>query len=280
MATILNALSNLFTLLFVVTSMFSVGLALTIPQMLDPLRNMRVIILALVANFVVVPAVAFLLSRVIPLDTDLRIGLILFGSSAGAPFLPKLAQIAKANVAFAVGLMTLLMVATVIYLPIVLPLQLPGVSVSAGKIALLLILEMLVPLGLGLIVRARYEDSAAGLRQPVTQISNLTLHGGSSPMGSQASSLMSCLFQGCCLAPEGGAPAYWTLTPSRCGVGSSKQPPLVAERTPSKTRYCFYPWERLTTEPANSIQLARCKVSDRTIPAQASGTGNAGRTFG
>jgi hypothetical protein len=35
----------------------------------------------------------------------------------------------------------------------------------------------------------------------------LTLHGGSSPMGSQASSLMSCLFQGCCLAPEGGAPA-------------------------------------------------------------------------
>src|SRR5258708_5684724 len=35
----------------------------------------------------------------------------------------------------------------------------------------------------------------------------LTLHGGSSPMGSQASSLMSCLFQGCCFAPEGGAPA-------------------------------------------------------------------------
>jgi predicted Na+-dependent transporter len=175
MATVLSALSNLFTLLFVVTSMFSVGLALTIPQILDPLRNTRLIILALLANFVVVPAVAFLLSRVIPLDTDLRIGLILFGSSAGAPFLPKLAQIAKANAAFAVGLMTLLMVATVIYLPIVLPLQLPGVSVSAGKIALLLILEMLVPLGLGLIVRARYEDSAAGLRQPVTQISNVSL---------------------------------------------------------------------------------------------------------
>ena len=35
----------------------------------------------------------------------------------------------------------------------------------------------------------------------------LTLHGGSSPMGSQASSLMPCLFQDCCLAPDGGAPA-------------------------------------------------------------------------
>jgi hypothetical protein len=48
----------------------------------------------------------------------------------------------------------------------------------------------------------------------------LTLHGGSSPMGSQASSLMSCFFQGCCFAPEGGAPAYWTLTPSPGERGS------------------------------------------------------------
>jgi IS605 OrfB family transposase len=52
----------------------------------------------------------------------------------------------------------------------------------------------------------------------------LTLHGGSSPMGSQASSLMSCLFQGCCLAPEGGAPAYWTLTPSPGGMVGLNDP--------------------------------------------------------
>ncbi|HEY7342624.1 MAG TPA: bile acid:sodium symporter [Ktedonobacterales bacterium] len=174
MAEFLNALSNLFTLLFVVTSMLSMGLALTIPQILAPLHNARLIILALVANFVIVPAVAFLLSRVIPLHQDLQIGLILFGSAAGAPFLPKLAQIAKANVAFAVGLMTLLVVATVIYLPIVLPLMLPGVSVNAGQIALSLILEMLLPLGIGLFVKARY-TAAASLLHPMTQISNISL---------------------------------------------------------------------------------------------------------
>ena len=175
MAAFLNTLSNIFTLLFVVTSMLSMGLALTIPQILAPLRNGRLIILALAANFVVVPAVAFLLSRVIPLDEDLQIGLILFGSAAGAPFLPKLAQIAKANVAFAVGLMALLVVATVIYLPLVLPLLLPGVSVDAGKIALSLILEMLLPLGVGLFVKARYVDAAASLLHPMTQISNISL---------------------------------------------------------------------------------------------------------
>jgi hypothetical protein len=48
------------------------------------------------------------------------------GPGGGAPFLPKLAQISKGNLAFAVGLMVLLMVITVGYLPIVLPLLLPG----------------------------------------------------------------------------------------------------------------------------------------------------------
>jgi hypothetical protein len=47
-----------------------------------------------------------------------------------------------------------------------------------------------------------FQPAGASLR-----VRNLTLHGGSSPMGSQASSLMPCLFHPCGLAPEGGAPA-------------------------------------------------------------------------
>jgi predicted Na+-dependent transporter len=95
MADVLTALSNVFTLTFVVTSMFSMGLGLTVPQIMGPLRNVRLVIMALVANFVLVPLVAFGLTRVIPLGQDLQIGLLLLGTAAGAPFLPKLAQIAK-----------------------------------------------------------------------------------------------------------------------------------------------------------------------------------------
>jgi BASS family bile acid:Na+ symporter len=175
MAAFLNALSNVFTLAFVVTSMLAMGLSLTVPQIIAPLRNARLVLLALAANFVIVPFVGFLLSRIVPLEQDLQIGLILFSCAAGAPFLPKLAQIAKANVAFAVGLMSLLVVATVIYLPFVLPLLLPGVSVNAGQIALSLTLEMLLPLGIGLFIKARYTDAAASLLHPVAQISNVSL---------------------------------------------------------------------------------------------------------
>jgi predicted Na+-dependent transporter len=175
MENILSTLQNLFTLTFVVTSMLSMGLSLTVSQILQPLRSIRLVIMALGANFVIVPAVAFGLSRIIPLEQDVQIGLLLLGTAAGAPFLPKLAQMAKANVAFAVGLMTMLVVVTIVYLPIVLPLLLPGVEVDAGKIALSLIVTMLVPLLVGLFIKARYEGAAGELQPVMSQISNISL---------------------------------------------------------------------------------------------------------
>jgi predicted Na+-dependent transporter len=175
MAEVLNALSNLFTLAFVVTSMFSMGLGLTMPQIIAPLRNLRLVIMALIANFVLVPLAAVIVTHAIPLSQDSQIGFLLLGTAAGAPFLPKLAQIAKADVAFAVGLMALLVVVTVIYLPIMLPLLLPGVQVDAVNIALTLILEILLPLAIGLFIKARWEESAAALLHPMTQIANISL---------------------------------------------------------------------------------------------------------
>src|SRR5215212_7126044 len=170
-----STLQNLFTLTFVVTSMLSMGLSLTVSQILQPLRNTRLVIMALAANFVIVPALAFALSRIIPLEQSVQIGLLLLGTAAGAPFLPKLAQIAKANVAFAVGLMTILMIVTIVYLPIVLPLVLPGVEVDAGKIALTLIVTMLAPLLIGLLIKARYEGAAGELEPVMSQISTISL---------------------------------------------------------------------------------------------------------
>jgi BASS family bile acid:Na+ symporter len=172
---VLSTLQSLFTFAFVVSSMLVMGMTLTVGQIVEPLRNARLVILALVAAFVIVPATALLLRAVIPMDEELQIGLLLMASAHGAPFLPKMAQLAKANLAFSVGLMTLLIVATVVYLPIVLPLMLPGVEVDAGQIALSLFGQMLVPLGIGLLVRARWEEAAGEAAKPLAQISNVSL---------------------------------------------------------------------------------------------------------
>jgi BASS family bile acid:Na+ symporter len=109
------------------------------------------------------------------LEEPFGVGLLLLGCAAGAPFLPKLAELAKGNLAFAVGAMVLLMVVTVGYLPIVLPLMLPGVTVDPGKIARSLILLMLLPLATGLVLKARYEDLARRVKPVLDWISNVSL---------------------------------------------------------------------------------------------------------
>jgi bile acid:Na+ symporter, BASS family len=121
------------------------------------------------------PLVALALARATPLDESLGIGLLLLGAAGGAPFLPKLAQIARGNLAFAVGLMVLLMVITVGFLPLVLPWLLPGVSVNPGQIGRSLLLLMLVPLAGGLLVNAKRPDFAARVKPVLDKISNLSL---------------------------------------------------------------------------------------------------------
>src|SRR3954454_9538535 len=162
-------------LAFVVSSMLAVGLSLTIGQIFAPLRNFRLVSLALLANFVLMPLAASAIARVLNLDEPLGIALILLGTAAGAPFLPKLAGLARGNLAFAVGLMVLLMVLTVAYMPLVLPLLLEGVSVDPMKIARSLLLLMLLPLGIGLAINARLARTAEQMRIPLNRLSSLRL---------------------------------------------------------------------------------------------------------
>lgn len=162
-------------LAFVVSSMLAVGLSLTIAQILNPLRNGKLVALALVANFVLMPLAAVVIARLLRLDQSLGVALLLLGAAAGAPFLPKLAGLAKGSLAFAAGLMVLLMVLTVGYMPLVLPWLLKGVSVDASKIARSLVLLMLLPLVIGLAVRSRYVQAASRAAALLNRVSTVSL---------------------------------------------------------------------------------------------------------
>jgi predicted Na+-dependent transporter len=162
-------------LIFVVCSMLAMGLTLTLPQIIEPLKNIRLVVIALVANFVLVPILTLLILALFPLPQGLAIGLLLIGLAAGAPFLPKLAEVAKGDLAFSVGLMVLLMVVTIIFLPVCLPLLLPGIEVNAWDIARSLIILMLIPLVIGLFVRWRYQAVATHLAPFMSQASGLAL---------------------------------------------------------------------------------------------------------
>jgi BASS family bile acid:Na+ symporter len=172
---LLSKAATVAMLSFVVSSMLAMGAGLTVSQISEPLRNARLVILALLANFVLMPLGAVVLTKVLWLDEAFGVGLLLLGCAAGAPFLPKLAELAKGNLAFAVGAMVLLMVVTVGYLPIALPLMLPGVTVDPWNIARSLVVLMLLPLGAGLFLKARYGELASRVKPMLDWISNVSL---------------------------------------------------------------------------------------------------------
>ena len=175
MTELLELLYNLMALVFVLGTMISMGLNLTVAQVTGPLRNMRFVIMALVINFLIVPAAAYILTLIVPMNETLVTGLILVALAAGAPALPKLAEIAGVDTASATGLMVLLIVATIIIMPIVLPLVLIGVEVSFWDIASGLIVMLLIPLGISLFVRARWQPLAETAQPYFAQASTYSL---------------------------------------------------------------------------------------------------------
>ncbi len=112
---VLTTVTQVGMVMFIVGSMAAMGLGLTLERILSPLRDLRMVILLLAANFIAVPVAAIAAANLLPMDEASSTAVIIVGCCAGAPFLPRLAQMAEQDPAFAVGGMVPLMVATVLY---------------------------------------------------------------------------------------------------------------------------------------------------------------------
>src|SRR5256885_16418560 len=96
---LLSKAATVAMLSFVVSGMLAMGAGLTVSQIFQPLSYARLVMLALLVNFVLMPLCALALSMVLWLDEPFGVGLLLLGCAACAPFLPKLAELAKGKVA-------------------------------------------------------------------------------------------------------------------------------------------------------------------------------------
>ena len=77
----LLGLLDIATLVFAVSSMLSVGFSYTVRELIEPLRNARLVIGALVANFVLVPLLAYAITGFLSLGEGREIGLLLVAAA-------------------------------------------------------------------------------------------------------------------------------------------------------------------------------------------------------
>ena len=175
MRTVAALIANVAITTFAVSSMLSVGFSNRAGDVVRPLKHPPAVARAVVANFVLAPALAWLVATGIGLEEPLKIGLILVGVAAGAPFLIKLSETAASRLDLTAALLVLLLPLTVLYVPLVLPLLLPEAHVPAIGIALPLVLTMLLPLAAGLLTRALWSRAASRAQPIMAKLSTLAL---------------------------------------------------------------------------------------------------------
>jgi bile acid:Na+ symporter, BASS family len=139
--------------LYSVSNLLSLGIELNLRETIRSLKSFRLIILTLVWGWVVGPAFAYLLTKVLPMDTSIAAGLVITSLAPVAPFFPILVRKARADVDFAAALMPLAMAATVVLMPMIVPIMLKGFSVNTWALAKPLLLLILLPMILGILIR-------------------------------------------------------------------------------------------------------------------------------
>jgi BASS family bile acid:Na+ symporter len=172
---LLDVLAKLNVSVFVISCMMAAGLGLRVDEIVSAISRVGLLIRVLIANFVLSPAIAYGLTRVFSLETPYVNGLLLLGAAAGAPFLPKLVKLARGDIAFSVGLMLVLTVGSVAYMPLVLPLLIPGLSADPWDMLRPLLVTMLIPLTIGLLVRRRSEFWSKRLQGVFEKLSNISM---------------------------------------------------------------------------------------------------------
>ncbi len=149
----LDKLLKLSLAIFMVGNLLDMGLRLRIKDSLAALRNVRFVSLSIIWGFFLCPALAYLLSRIIPLDPFYGMGMVLLGMTPCAPFLPPMVEKARGDRGYAAAFMLIASVVTVGYMPLAVPILVKGLSASAWTIAKPLLLFLLIPLGLGLLIQ-------------------------------------------------------------------------------------------------------------------------------
>ncbi|MGI9328142.1 MAG: bile acid:sodium symporter family protein [Pseudomonadales bacterium] len=146
--------------IFTASNLAVMGLQANMPEVVAALKSKKTMALIFFSGWVLGPALAYLITRFLPLEEPYVIGLLLYSLAPCAPFLPLMIPRARGDMSFAGALVPLVAIGTVIFMPLMAPVLIDEVSLSAGDIAKMLLVTVLLPLSIGAALRGFSETTA------------------------------------------------------------------------------------------------------------------------
>jgi len=169
-----QSLFSIVVVLYSVSNLLSLGIELNLKETIKALKSARLIVLTLFWGWVVSPAFAYLLTRIIPMENSIARGLLITSLAPVAPFFPILVRNAKADVNFSAAFMPLTMVATVVLMPLFVPFIIQGLELSTWALAKPLLVLILMPMIIGILVRVYFPGVADKIFPAIKKMAGLT----------------------------------------------------------------------------------------------------------
>jgi BASS family bile acid:Na+ symporter len=172
MDTIMQFLETTFqplVLLFTVSNLAAMGLQVRMSEVAVAFRNKKSLMLIFVWGWVVGPVLGYLITWVLPLAEPYVIVVLLASLAPCAPFLQQMVVKARGEMAFAGAVIPLVAVGTVVLMPLIAPLLIPGLTIDTWALAKPLLLTILLPLLIGAAIRY-YTDTGATRIFPAVKV--------------------------------------------------------------------------------------------------------------
>jgi bile acid:Na+ symporter, BASS family len=140
-------------LIFTVANLAAMGFQVRAPEVAAALRSRKSLTLIFVWGWVLGPVFGYLITRVLPLAEPYVIVVLLASLAPCAPFLQQMVGKARGDMGFAGAFIPLVAVGTVVLMPLMAPLLIKGLTISAWSLAKPLLLTILLPLMIGALIR-------------------------------------------------------------------------------------------------------------------------------
>ena len=167
-------LFNPLVIVFTIANLLSMGLQVNLGKMIKIVGNPKFLGLTFGLGWVVGPAIAYLITLIIPLDPAYVIVLFIGSLAPCAPFLPPLLPKAHGDIVFAGAFIPVAAIGTSLLMPVFAPLLVKGIDLSVMSLLKPLFMTVLLPLLIGALIRTFASKVADKIFKPVKILAGLT----------------------------------------------------------------------------------------------------------
>lgn len=165
-------------LLFLFTTMLAIGLKVTGAEILAAMKDRSLMARSLLANLVIVPVLGLLLIKLVPLPTDVAVGILLLAlAPGGIGAIQFTSKTPEKSIPFAAGLLFVLSVVAIVFTPVTANLILPAetpIVLPYLRVIRFLLLYLILPIVAGFAIQRVSEKAVSMLQKPIALVGTLS----------------------------------------------------------------------------------------------------------